>query len=206
MPSGQDPCHAIGLALNKDSELPKGVKELTRANAERSRTRADLAEYRNCQQPTGCKAVDHGLVEPLISKEVGEMAEDQIHGRTFGKPAVEIQHLEATAVGDAGKDGQLTGEIDGHRGDVDGPDVHPPASKPHCTPATTTCKLQGVAFGGKKMLEGCEDRRRESANRRHACFGVAAIPVSAVLLAQERNPHARSHVGGTLFAPIVVLE
>ncbi len=131
-------CHAVALAMNKDSELSICVTELTRASSERSRTCADLALYRNRQQTTKCKAFDHGFVEPLISKEV---AKDQIHGRTFGKSVVEIHHFEAATVGDAGEHRQPTGEIDCHRRDVNSPDLHPPAGEPHCTSATTTSKL-----------------------------------------------------------------
>jgi hypothetical protein len=174
--------------MNDDFELPEGVEELTRPHSEWPRTRANLAEYGNCQQPGGRNAFDHGLVKPWISKEVGEVAEDQIHGRTCGKPALEIQHFEATAVGDAGEHRQLTREIDRHRGDVDCPNFHPPAGKPHRLSATTAPKLQGAASGGKEMLEGCEDRRWESACRRQPRYGVAAIPVSTVLLAHEPNP------------------
>lgn len=119
--------------MNDDFELPEGVKQVARANSEWSRTRPDLALDRNCQQPTRLEAVDHGLVEAPISKQVGEVAEDQVHARSIGKPVVEIHYLEATAVGDTGKLRQPMGEIDGHRGDVDSPDLHPPASP---TPGT----------------------------------------------------------------------
>jgi hypothetical protein len=193
--------------VNNDFELPEGVKEVTRTNTEWSRPRADLALDRNRQQPFGGEAFDHGAVEPAIPEDVGEMAEDQIDERTFRKPAVEVHHIEAAAVGDAGKRCQPTGEIDGHRGDVDGPDLHPPISEPHRLSATTARQLQRVAFGGKEILERREYRRRERADRCHTRCGVALIPVSTVLLAHGRNATTlQATPPGPVFAPIIGLE
>ncbi len=104
-----DPRHTLYLAVGKYIELPEGVTQLTWAGTERSRTGTHLASNRDRQQTAGRKALDHGLIESLVSKQV---AEKKIHGRTLGKTPVKIDHVEPATVGDAGEQGQLLGEID----------------------------------------------------------------------------------------------
>jgi len=110
--AGHDPRHALCLAVGKYIEFPEGVTQLIWAGTERSGTDTDLAVNRDRQQTTGRKAFDHGLIESLVSKQV---ADKKIHGWALRKTPVEIDHVEAATVGDAGERGQLVGEIDSDR-------------------------------------------------------------------------------------------
>jgi hypothetical protein len=98
--AGQDPCQALSLAVVKYLELSEGLTQLIWADSEWSGTDIDLALNRDRQQTPRREAFHHGLVESLVSKQV---TEKEIHGRTLGKAIVEIDHVEAAMVGDAGE-------------------------------------------------------------------------------------------------------
>jgi hypothetical protein len=53
------------------------------------------------------------------------MTENQIHLRAFGQTLVEVEHLEATPLGNSTEGGQLSSEVDRNRRDIDGVHIHP---------------------------------------------------------------------------------
>lgn len=98
--AGQDPRHALSLALVKYFEFSEGVTQLTRADSELSRTDTDLALNCYRQQAPRSKPFHHGMVKSLVSKQV---TEKEIHGRTLGKAVVEIDDVEVATVGHSGE-------------------------------------------------------------------------------------------------------
>ena len=136
---------------------------------------ANFAQAGNGEQTTRRQPVDQLSIQPWFPVHV---TDDQIHGWPRRQTIIEIPHLEPAPVGNTTPNGQLAGQIDGDRRDIDTEHVHPAKGEPHRQLAAPSRRFPGR---GLRLGTGARSKRTPPAGRaqpaaipsRHAAHPIA---------------------------------
>ena len=137
--------------------------------------------------PTSLSAV---IASRPVEAAVPELvAEDDVDGWPGRQAVVEVDDVEPASIADPAPPGQIPRLADGHRRDVEPPDVHASACEPHRTEPLPAGQIEGVPRGREHGIERCaHGRRADRGDRRRSAARIPVVPADAVLVGHRRHP------------------